>query len=50
MTATIAGQVIGAALLDHVGAFGLPIHKVDIIRGIGVITLLLGVVLIRGVK
>jgi transporter family-2 protein len=50
VTATIAGQVIGAALLDHMGAFGLPIHKVDIIRGIGVITLLLGVVLIRGVK
>ena len=50
VTATIAGQVIGAALLDHMGAFGLPIHKVDIIRGIGVINLLLGVLLIRGVK
>ncbi|MFL2640321.1 MAG: DMT family transporter [Dehalococcoidia bacterium] len=50
VTATIAGQVIGSVLLDHLGAFGLPIHRVDIIRGAGVITLLLGVALIRGLK
>ena len=50
VTATIAGQVIGSVLLDHLGAFGLPVHRMDIIRGGGVIILLLGVVLVRGVK
>lgn len=50
VTAAIAGQIIGAVVLDHVGAFGLPVHRVDLLRIAGVATLLLGVLLVRGVR
>jgi transporter family-2 protein len=50
VTASIAGQVIGSVLLDHFGAFGLPIHKIDFFRLLGMITLMVGVVLVRGIR
>ena len=50
VTASIAGQVIGSVILDHFGAFGLPIHKIDFFRLLGMITLMVGVVLVRGIR
>jgi hypothetical protein len=46
--ATIAGQLGGAVVLDHVGAFGAAARHVDAARLAGVGALLLGVVLVRG--
>ncbi len=50
LSAVIAGQMAGSVLLDHVGAFGLDVHKVTVYRAIGVVLLLGGVSLIRGVR
>jgi transporter family-2 protein len=44
----IAGQLIGALGLDHVGAFGARTRSIDTVRVAGAVVLLLGVLLIRG--
>jgi transporter family-2 protein len=44
----IAGQLIGALGLDHVGAFGARTRSIDTVRIAGAVFLLLGVLLIRG--
>lgn len=46
--AVIAGQLGGAVVLDHVGAFGAAARHVDATRLTGVGALLLGVALVRG--
>jgi uncharacterized membrane protein YdcZ (DUF606 family) len=46
--AIIAGQLIGGIALDHAGAFGATPRRVDIVRLLGVVALLIGVFLIRG--
>ena len=50
ISAIIAGNLIGAVILDHIGAFGIPVHRVDVTRVLGIAALLVGVVLIRGLK
>jgi uncharacterized membrane protein YdcZ (DUF606 family) len=50
VSAMISGQIIGAVVLDHFGAFGLPVHRVDLMRLAGIGALALGVLLVRGVK
>jgi transporter family-2 protein len=47
-SAVTAGTLIGAVALDHVGAFGNEIQRVDVLRLVGVAALLVGVVLVRG--
>ncbi len=44
----IAGQLIGGIVLDHMGAFGADQRRVDLVRLIGAVVLVLGVILIRG--
>ncbi len=46
--AIIAGQLIGGIMLDHLGAFGAAPRRVDSVRIIGALVLVIGVVLIRG--
>jgi transporter family-2 protein len=46
----IAGQLICALILDHVGAFGTEVRPIDVTRLLGAAALLLGVILIRGVR
>lgn len=46
--AIIAGQLGGAVVLDHLGAFGADRRPVDALRLVGVGVLMLGVVLVRG--
>ena len=46
----IAGQLTCSVALDHVGAFGVPVHRVDLSRVAGVAALLVGVVLVRGIR
>lgn len=46
--AIIAGQLMGGIALDHIGAFGATARRVDAIRVLGVVALLVGVLLIRG--
>ena len=48
--AIIAGQLSGAVLLDHVGAFGATPRPVDALRLVGIAALMLGVVLVRGAR
>lgn len=50
LATVIAGQLAGAVVIDHVGAFGAAVQRVDAIRLAGVVVLLVGVALIRGVR
>ncbi len=43
----IAGQLLGATLADHVGAFGLDIRPASLPRLAGIALVLAGVVLVR---
>jgi len=42
-----AGTLIGSVVLDHYGAFGNEVRQVTIVRAVGVVALVLGVVLVR---
>jgi uncharacterized membrane protein YdcZ (DUF606 family) len=46
----IAGQLICGLILDHFGAFGTEARPIDLMRLLGATALLLGVILIRGVR
>ncbi len=48
LAAIIAGQLIGAVGLDHVGAFGAVPRAMDPLRAVGIASLILGVALIHG--
>ena len=48
LAAIIAGQLVGAVLLDHFGSFGAAVRPIDPVRLAGVGALLLGVLLVRG--
>ncbi len=50
LAALITGQLGGGLILDHFGAFGGATRPVDAIRILGVAALLLGVLLVRGVR
>jgi uncharacterized membrane protein YdcZ (DUF606 family) len=43
-----AGTLLGALILDHVGAFGGDVHRVSTLRLMGVAAVVLGVALVRG--
>jgi transporter family-2 protein len=43
----IAGQLLGATLADHIGAFGLDIRPASLTRLAGIALVLAGVVLVR---
>lgn len=48
--ASTAGTLIGAVALDHVGALGGQEHRLTLVRGLGVVALMAGVVLVRSGK
>lgn len=48
LSATIAGQLVGALLLDQIGAFGGAVQPLTATRFGGALLLLLGVVMVRG--
>lgn len=48
VASVVTGQLAGSVALDHVGAFGATPRPVDLARGVGIVTLLAGVILIRG--
>lgn len=50
LSSAIAGQLMGSVALDHLGAFGSQVRPIDALRITGVATLLLGVVLVRGIR
>lgn len=50
LVAVLAGQMTGAVVHDHIGSFGAAVHRVDAMRALGVVALLTGVVLVRGVR
>jgi uncharacterized membrane protein YdcZ (DUF606 family) len=43
-----AGTMMGAVMLDHFGAFGATVQKLDSLKVAGIVALLAGVLLIRG--
>ena len=43
----IAGQLFGTVLLDHIGAFGLPVREIGTLRLLGVLLTFGGVILVR---
>ncbi len=49
LAAVITGQLGGAVALDHIGAFGAMPRPVDAARLLGIVALMVGVVLVRGV-
>jgi uncharacterized membrane protein YdcZ (DUF606 family) len=46
----IAGQLVGAVVVDHIGAFGAATHRLDATRVAGIVALLCGVLLIKGIR
>ena len=50
LAAFVAGQIGGGVLLDHLGAFGAAARSVDAPRLLGIAALIVGVVLVRGVR
>jgi len=38
----VLGQLLMTALVDHYGLLGMPVHKIDIYRVLGVLLLLMG--------
>jgi transporter family-2 protein len=50
ISSVIAGQLMCSVVLDHLGAFGIPVHRVDLARVAGIGALMVGVALIRGVS
>jgi uncharacterized membrane protein YdcZ (DUF606 family) len=46
--AITAGTMIGAVALDHFGAFGAGVQRIDGVKVLGIFALLAGVLLIRG--
>ena len=47
VSAVTAGTLMGAVVLDHVGAFGADVNRVSVIRALGLMALILGVILVR---
>jgi transporter family-2 protein len=47
LTAAVAGQLIAALLLDHFGTLGLERHPINLIRGGGIVLVLIGAVMVR---
>ena len=47
LTVLIAGQAATALVLDHVGAFGLPVRRVTLMRALGMAAVVGGVLLVR---
>jgi len=43
----IAGQLFGSVLLDHFGAFGLPVREIGTLRLLGIFMTFGGVLLVR---
>jgi transporter family-2 protein len=43
----IAGQLLAAALIDHFGFLGVPVHELHLWRVVGVILLFAGALLVR---
>ncbi|MEO0820095.1 MAG: DMT family transporter [Pseudomonadota bacterium] len=43
----VAGQLVGAAIIDHIGAFGLPVREISPMRLAGIGLALAGVVLVH---
>jgi hypothetical protein len=50
VAAAIAGQLAGAMVVDHIGAFGAATHRIDPTRVAGIVVLLCGVILIKGIR
>ena len=48
IAAVVTGQLTGSVALDHIGAFGATPRPVDLARGVGIIALVGGLILIRG--
>ena len=46
-SAVTAGTLLGSVAADHVGLFGVDIHRLSLFRILGVFCLLLGVLLVR---
>jgi bacterial/archaeal transporter family-2 protein len=47
VVAVVAGQMIMSLILDHYGLMGFPVHPINLLRLLGVLLLILGVVLIQ---
>jgi transporter family-2 protein len=45
--AVTAGTLVGSVGLDHIGAFGGEVYRVNALRVLGLVALLAGVVLVR---
>jgi bacterial/archaeal transporter family-2 protein len=46
----LIGQLVTGALLDHFGSFGNPQHSITVGRAFGLVMMIVGLILVRGVK
>jgi len=47
MSYALAGQLLLAVVASHFGWFDLPVKKIDFIKIVGIITLIVGIILIN---
>lgn len=47
MALIVAGQLVGSLIIDHYGWLGFPLHPIRLVRVLGVVCLIVGVLLIR---
>lgn len=48
--AVTAGTLVGSVGLDHIGAFGGEVYRVNALRVLGLVALMAGVVLVRSTR
>jgi uncharacterized membrane protein YdcZ (DUF606 family) len=49
-SAVTAGTLAGSVGLDHIGAFGADVHRINLLRIVGLVTLFAGVAIVRGAR
>lgn len=42
----VGGQLLGAAIADHIGAFGIPVRSLSLTRALGLVLVVVGAVLV----
>ncbi len=47
VAAVVAGQMFTSLLLDHYGLIGFPVHSLSLVRFLGAVLVIAGVILIQ---
>ena len=47
LVATIAGQLAGSMVMDHIGAFGAQVREANLMKAFGIAVVLIGILLVQ---